>query len=125
MTDKILVVEDEPSIGLICRRVLSMAGYDVEVVADGLEAQNKIQENSYSIIILDLRLPNLDGKKLFLWIKLTFPGLEEKVIFMTGSTASEQTSLFLEESGRPVLMKPFTPNELLNIVKQYGLTGDN
>ena len=59
--DKILIIEDEPAIRDILRELLTDAGYEVEEAADGLEGVEKFRAGSFSLVLLDLMLPKLDG----------------------------------------------------------------
>lgn len=115
---RILVVEDEVSTGNLCRRVLGFAGLEVDVAVDGEKAQQMIQKQEYALFLIDLRLPVLSGRELYGWLKDTYPSSATKVIFMTGSTANEATAEFLKSAGRPVLLKPFSVDQLESMVKE-------
>ena len=58
---RILVVEDEPAIALGLEDDLTMEGYEVEVVADGIEATRRAREGAFDLILLDIMLPGKDG----------------------------------------------------------------
>jgi DNA-binding response OmpR family regulator len=115
---RILIVEDEVSIGNFCRRVLCSAGFEADVATDGEKARQMIQCKDYDLFLVDLRLPILNGRELYNWLKITYPQSAARVIFMTGSIASETTDEFLKSSSRPVLLKPFTLAEMELMVKQ-------
>jgi len=63
--------------------------------------------SEFSLVLLDLRLPGMDGMEFFRILVRRHPALGSRVIFMTGDTAGEHTERFLEHAGRPVLAKPF------------------
>ena len=67
--DKILIIEDEPAIRDILRELLTDAGYEVEEAADGLEGVEKFRAGSFSLVLLDLMLPRLDGFGVCEWIR--------------------------------------------------------
>ena len=59
--NKIMVVDDEESIRLMLRRVLSSSQYEVHEAENGIEALNRIKKEEYSAILLDLRMPHVNG----------------------------------------------------------------
>lgn len=115
---RILIVEDEPSIGQLCRTVLTREGYDVEIAPSGRVAQELIESNSYDICMIDIRIPTLSGIELYRWLQKAKPELARNVIFTTGDIMSGETPDFLQQANRPVLAKPFTPSELRAIIRQ-------
>ncbi len=115
---RILIVEDEPSIANLCQRVLAREGFEVEIAVNGNLAQAMIEKKQYHICIIDIRTPQLSGAELYQWLQKNYLQAANHVIFTTGSVIDEKTMAFIEQSGRPFLSKPFTPNELTAIVKE-------
>jgi DNA-binding response OmpR family regulator len=117
-TNGILVVEDEPSIGNMCQRVLTREGLEVEIAVNGSLAQDMIRKKHYDICLIDIRTPKMSGAELYEWLQKEYPQVANHVIFTTGSVIDEKTMAFIEQSGRPFLPKPFTPDELTAIVQE-------
>jgi len=115
---RILLVEDEPAISQVCRRVLASEGFEMDTAVNGVEAEDKLREKDYNLIIIDIRTPVMNGKELYQYISEKYPKLVERVIFTTGDVLAEETKGFLEQRGRPFLPKPFTPDNLKAIVKE-------
>ena len=115
---KILVVEDEPGISQVCRRVLTAEGFEVDVAGNGYEAQGLLGEKDYDLCLLDIRTPIMSGKELYQFIIGQHPKLADRVIFTTGDLVDEYTKRFLQLTGRPFLPKPFTLDELKMIIKE-------
>ena len=113
---KILVVEDEEAIRKLCRRVLAGEGFEVDVAADGKVAKAMICEREYGLYLLDIKMPVLGGKELYEWLQEAHPSSAGRVIFTTGSAIGKDTQSFLRQSGRPVLRKPYTVEELKAII---------
>jgi len=109
---KVLIVEDEPIICRVCTRVLASNDYAVDLAENGLVAKNKIQTNHYDICLSDIRTPEMNGMELYNFLKESFPLLAEKTMFMTGDSMSNDIRLFLEQSKKNCILKPFTPAEL-------------
>jgi len=112
------VVEDEPSIGNMCRRVLTGEGFEVEIAINGMLAQGMIEERQYDICLIDMRTPEMNGTELYQWLQKKYPRLANQVVFTTGGVLDEKTMPFIEQSGRPFLPKPFTPEELIAVVEE-------
>jgi len=115
---RILVVEDEPAIGDVCRRVLSGEGFEVDIAVDGEVAQEKIGEKQYDLCLIDIRTPRMNGRELYQWLQEKHPQLATGVIFTTGEMMGGDIQSFLEQAARPFLPKPFTPDELRAIVRE-------
>ena len=114
---RILVVEDEKAICEVCRRVLTGEGFEVDIAASGDVAQGMLGEKDYGLIIIDVRLPGMNGKQLYRYMSERYPELTDRVIITTGDTVGGNTQAFLKQTGRPFLPKPFTPEELRATVK--------
>ncbi len=115
---RILVVEDEPAICTLCQRVLTGEGFEVDIAVNGKIAQDMIEERQYDLFLLDIRMPVMNGKELYQWLEEKHPQLISRVIFISGSVVTGATQSFLEQTGRPYLPKPFTPDELKAIVTE-------
>ena len=115
---RILVVEDEPSICELCRRVLSSVYFEIDIAANGKVAQDMIVEKQYDLCLLDIRTPEMDGRELYQWMQEKHLQLASRVIFTSGSVIGKDTMAFIDQTGRPFLPKPFTPDELKAIVRE-------
>ncbi len=115
---RILVVEDEPAICDICQRVLTGEGFEIDVAANGEVAQGMLKEKDYTLCLIDIRTPVMNGKALYQSIKEKYPELVKRVIFTTGDVMSMNIESFLKQASRPFLPKPFTPDELRDIVRE-------
>ncbi len=116
--EKILVVEDEPRITEVCVRVLTTEGFEVDIAVNGVVAQDMLWEKNYDLCLIDIRTPVMNGKEFYEYLNEKHPKLVNGVIFTTGDVLAADTQSFLELAGRPLLPKPFTPDELKNIVRE-------
>ena len=114
----ILLVEDEAALAAAVTDALRDVGYLVERAADGEEALAKIREQSFDVVVCDLKMPRLDGKAFYRTLAAAAPGLAKRVIFVTGDVAGTEAEQFLEESGCRWLGKPFRLADLLRAVKE-------
>jgi len=115
---RILVVEDEPAIGEVCQRVLTGEGFEVDIAVNGKVAQDMLVKKRYDLFLIDIKLPVMTGMELYQWLKEKHPQLASRVIFTTGSVIGGDTQSFLEQTAKPCLTKPFTPDELKDIVRE-------
>ena len=107
--NRILVVEDERAINDLIVMNLTEAGYECERAFDGMEAAEKLEGESFDLVLLDIMLPKVDGYELLDFIKpMNIP-----VIFLTakGSMADKVRGLRL--GADDYLVKPFEIVELL------------
>ena len=107
---KILYAEDDPSIRRACYRVLQRAGYEVDAVADGLDAWDALQEQAYQLLITDNDMPCLKGADLVR--KVRRAGLDVPIIFASGMVTEYDC-----QHCDALLAKPFTGEDLLNSVR--------
>ena len=91
---KILIVEDEKNISKLIEDTLLIANYKTECSYDGIDALNKINNNKYDLIIMDIMLPNLDGFQILEKIdNLTTP-----IIFLFPSYSPGKVKSWKENS---------------------------
>jgi PAS domain S-box-containing protein len=109
----ILAVDDEPEILSLVAELLGAAGHRVQTVVSARTALTRIEAGEpYDAVILDVKMPDMDGRAIYEELARRFPEVAARVIFATGDVISGDTRAFLEGSGRPSLMKPFSAEEL-------------
>lgn len=112
----VLVVEDENYMLLLVKRLLEAKGYRVLTASDGEQALELHQrhKDELAVIILDLGLPKIPGREVFLKMKETTPDLP--VIVASGYLYPEVKAALLKEGARSLLEKPYNPEALLAAV---------
>lgn len=107
---KILVVEDDADISMIEQAYLESAGFEVKVIADGLEAVRAIESESFDMILLDLMLPGKSGYEICREIrnKIDIP-----ILMVTARTESLDKVRGLGCGADDYIAKPFDPAELV------------
>jgi len=119
---KIMVVDDEPNICRVLHRLLSREGHKVETVSNAEEALERIHEKKYDLILLDIKMPGMNGIEFYNHMKVIDPSLQKKVVCITGDVISSKNKIFLDKAKIPCVVKPFSINELMRQVKT-GLGG--
>ena len=111
---KILIVDDERNIRLTLTGALDSIGLEVDAVFKGEEALQKLTEKSYDVMILDLRLPGMDGLAVLRQAADKFK--ETKVIIITAYGTVEAVVEAMKLGAVDFLQKPFEPQEVREIV---------
>lgn len=112
--DRILIVEDEPSIAEVVALYLRRSGYEVIFAKDGLEAQNEIEAHSPDLIVLDLMLPIVDGFELTRWLR---DHSDTPIIMLTARRDEVDRIAGLEMGADDYILKPFSPQEVVSRVR--------
>jgi two-component system NtrC family sensor kinase len=115
---RILVVDDEASILMIVMRVLQRKGFVVDGVENGAAALEQLQQQSYDLIISDLRMPAMSGQTFYRQAIAKYPEYNGRFVFTTGDAINSDLRAFLEEANTPALEKPFEMAELIDIAMQ-------
>jgi nitrogen-specific signal transduction histidine kinase/CheY-like chemotaxis protein len=114
---RVLVVEDEPTVGGLIADVLRDEGMSVDVLRDGESALDRAEHEEYDLVICDLRMPGMDGQKFFQSLGNRRNPLQGHVLFVTGDVVAPRTQEFLERHHLPYVAKPFRVEELSRAVR--------
>ena len=107
---KILVVDDEKSIREVIRTYAEFEGHEVVEARDGLEAIDKVREEDFDVIVMDIMMPKLDGFSSYKEIKK----IKDIPVLMLSARSEEYDKLFGFEIGiDDYVTKPFSPKELM------------
>jgi CheY-like chemotaxis protein len=112
----ILVVDDEPDVATLLAEALSIDGHQVDTVSNGIDALERLRERRYDLIFSDMKMPGMSGAELYRKVAQTLPGVERRMIVVTGDTMNVTTRQFLEETGAASLGKPFGVAEIRRLV---------
>ena len=112
MSRRLLVIDDDADIREIVATLFEERGFEVDVLADGIDAVDLPKD--YDVILLDLNMPVFDGERLADYWSLVEPALLRKVIVLSGYSRFAQGRI----PAFAVLRKPFDPNELVKLVER-------
>ncbi|WP_239470799.1 ATP-binding response regulator [Archangium violaceum] len=114
---RILVVDDEPMIGMAVRRSLQRH-HEVVTLTSAREALVRLQGGEhFDLILSDLMMPEMSGMDLHLELSYRLPELAERMVFMTGGAFTPDARAFMERIGNSRLEKPFSTQELQELVR--------
>ena len=115
--DRILVIDDDDLTAILLRKVLETENCVLEIANDGKEALQKLIEQHYALVICDIHMPNMDGKKLFRFIDDHALECRSTILFITGDTSVE-TRKFLEATGCHYMHKPIQIMQFASRVRE-------
>jgi len=116
MRKRILIADDEEIVIRSCLRILPEEKFEIETVSNGLEAIEKIAENEYDMLILDIMMPKMTGMEVLQRVKETHPDID--VIMITGLNQIETAVEAMKLGAFDYLPKPFDPEELELVVNR-------
>jgi CheY-like chemotaxis protein len=109
----VLLIDDEGCIRACVSRILERAGYRVTTAASGGEGLERVRTESFAAVICDLRMPGLSGIALFDQIQSAAPSLTGRILVASGDLSQLETTVFLERTGAPALLKPYASSDLI------------
>jgi len=104
---RVLVLDDERSIGMLLDRWLRASGYDPTIATSGAEAIELVRENGFDLVLCDHRMVGMAGTEVFDEIVALRPDLERRFVFMSGDVLNPELSAFVARRGVGLLAKPF------------------
>ena len=124
---RILIADDEESIRRSLSEVLTGDGYHVVSVEDGYAAIEAVENSGWDLVILDVRMPKLNGLEVLRRIKESNPDLD--VIIITGYSTVENAVAAMKAGAVDYIVKPFTPDEIRirirNTVERRRMAAEN
>ncbi|QQS35466.1 MAG: response regulator [Ignavibacteriales bacterium] len=119
MKKVILVADDSPTIRKFVSFALTVQGFEIIQVCDGMEALEKLPAEKIDLIITDLNMPNLDGFELIKSIREN-PELKEiPIIILSSLSGSEEIEKGLSSGANSYIIKPFDPKRIVYEVSKY------
>jgi two-component system copper resistance phosphate regulon response regulator CusR len=115
---KLLVIEDDRTVGQYVKRGLTEAGSQVDLVADGAEGLQLASDGQYDVVVLDLRLPSMDGREVLRTLRDR--GNAVPVLVLTAQDAVDFKVQALRMGADDYVTKPFALEELLARVEALG-----
>lgn len=118
----VLLIEDEPAVMAYVQAALERSGYPVVCCESGVEALRLLERGSFLGIVSDMRTPGgVDGGHVHAWITKHRPDLANRMVFITGDIANEETVATLRQTGAPCVEKPFRVQQFIDVIsKTFG-----
>jgi DNA-binding NtrC family response regulator len=117
MAKQILIVDDNPNMSALLAEMLEIYDYESVKACDGEDALEKLEDNKFSLVITDMRMPNMTGIELLEVIKKKYPKLP--VVIISGYTvaATESDDSTVKPDG--FLAKPFLMSDIEKLLNSF------
>jgi DNA-binding response OmpR family regulator len=112
----ILVVDGDPLTRVCVAKILAMKHWQVDTAADGPSSLTLVRQRAYDAVVLDYRLPGLNGAELDRQMCELQPGV--RAVFLTAFPTIDTVYPAMEAGGERVLSKPVDPAELIRVVEE-------
>jgi DNA-binding NtrC family response regulator len=113
---RVLVVDDEEALRYLLSTELAAEGYDVETAGDGDEAIEAIRQKDYDVVLLDIKMPRVDGFEVLRFIKQNKP--EIKVIMLTAYADVKNAIEALKLGASDFVSKPYDLEDILTSINR-------
>lgn len=112
---RVLICDDEENIRNLMKRFLALEEIESDAAENGLSAQRFLRENPYDALLVDLRMPGMDGLELIRWVREE--GYRMPVIMISAHGDISDAVTALKEGAQDYIVKPFDPEELVIRIK--------
>ena len=120
---QVLVVDDYPDITSLVGEVLADQGASIVPANSGMAAIGLIALMRFDLVVLDLGMPQPDGKKIIEFLRTNEPGLLRRTLVLTGLKYDRAAIDLLEDQGIPCLLKPFQIEDLVDAASRMSPPG--
>jgi len=118
---RILVAEDNPINQKITRKVLAQFGYEADLAENGLQVLQRLQQQPYHLILMDVQMPEMDGLEASRQIRASFPPhLQPCIIAMTANAMQGDREICLQAGMDDYISKPAKPLTIQHILEKWG-----
>lgn len=114
---KVLVVDDEPDVLLLCRVNLEFEGYDVIEATDGEQAMEQVRSESPDVVLLDVMMPKMDGWQVLSAIKADEELKHIPVVMLTAKVQDQDQIRGWSQGAADYITKPFSPLALSQVLQ--------
>jgi DNA-binding NtrC family response regulator len=112
---KVLIVDDEERFRNTMCKLLKVEGFDASTAGSGPQALDELQQKGYDVVILDVRMPEMNGVQVLAEIRKIDPEIE--VIIMTGYASVDTAKEIMKIGAYDYLLKPYAITELVEKIE--------
>ncbi len=116
---KILVVDDEPHVVKLIARLLETKDYQVTCAYSGQEALNLMKNESFNIISTDMRMPEMNGEELLVWVRSLYPATRRILITGIPDFGKQMQHMFDTGLIQGYIAKPWATDGLLKLMAEH------
>ena len=115
---RIMTIDDSPSMRQMIAMTLESAGYEVVEACDGNDALSKLEGKEFHLFVTDINMPGIDGIELTRQLRAMEDYRFVPIVMLTTESQPEKKSQGKAAGATGWIVKPFQPNDLLNVVKR-------
>lgn len=120
MNKRLLVIDDAEDILQLFQTLLTELGFrDIDLVSTGRDAITALRSNPYDLVILDIELPDINGKQILDTINVE--GFDAPVVMCSAHNSVDNVQITWEMGAKGFLSKPVDPNKLKNLLERIGV----
>lgn len=121
--DRLLIIQDDDELNGSLKKFLKGKGFKIDSVRTGAEALKKLKKEFYSLIVVDVKLSDMDGIKLLGFIEDTEPIIRKLII--TGYPSIENAQEAIRYGVHEYIVKPFSHEQLLELIEKQLAAREN
>jgi CheY-like chemotaxis protein len=114
---RVLVVDDEPDVLLLCRVNLEFEGYEVAEATDGEQAMERLREQPFDVVLLDVMMPKMDGWQVLEAVKADEDLKDLPVVMLTAKVQDQDQIRGWSQGAADYITKPFSPLALSQVLQ--------
>lgn len=115
-TRDILVVDDDVFVARCIRRLLR-PHHNVALATSGRDGLQMLKEAAYDLVFCDVMMPEMTGMEFYRSVQEQLPEMAERIVFITGGAFTAEAHALLNEVTNPCIKKPFSPEDLYNVLE--------
>jgi DNA-binding NtrC family response regulator len=112
---RVLIVDDEADLVATMAERLALRGIDVETATNGADALSHVNAGDFNVVILDVKMPGIDGLEMMAHVQRKRPGLP--VILFTGHTSLPDAEQGMQEGAFAYLLKPIDIDDMIEKIE--------
>jgi len=112
----VLLIDDEKELLLAMAERLALRGFDVQAAVSGTDALALIEQNQFDVVVMDVRMPGIDGLELMNRLKQEHPALQ--MILCTGDETVKDSQTAIKQEATDCLIKPVDIDELAEKIRK-------
>jgi CheY-like chemotaxis protein len=117
---RILLAEDIESSQRVAQQMLHKLGYEVDTVTNGIEVLRALERQHYDIVLMDIKMPEMDGVEATRIIRQRWPDNGPKIIALTAYGLKGDREKFIEAGMDDYIAKPVQKEDLARVLEKYG-----
>ena len=113
---RVLLVDDEEELVLTLKERLMLRSIDADSATTGTEALRLVQDKEFDVVVLDVKMPGMDGLEVMKEMRALFPNM--RIILLTGRGSEKESEIGMKQGAFDYLVKPVDIEELIRKMRE-------